>query len=244
MKPEPLIGRQTVGKQQEPSSGRPESLRWGGGPQWSVFFAAALLIMVVWLAAIIYYGGANFLTVLFAGRSRAVDRLYGFLPVAIPVLPVASAAVAAYGRLCTEEGWGMSGLRRAQYWLVIAMCAAPSLGVGNRRFIIPVLIAGLIGSFRSTSEKKLGLLPALAGVGVFLLLAVLPFVRSAGSRAESADVPGAVADYSSQQGLQGVLNNFFVSYDTEMFNYIAYVAPRLGDSLPYGYGRGTGSSLF
>ena len=50
------------------------------------------------------------------------------------------------------------------------------------------------------------------------------------------DLVGAMGAYFQDVGLRGTLNNFFLSYDTEMFNYVAYMTQTMGKTIPFRYG--------
>jgi hypothetical protein len=197
-------------------------------------------LLVAWLLVMVVLGGGvSFLTVLFAGRSDAVNARLTGLPAVVPALPVVAALIMALARIGTERVRRLARSETVVYWVIIALCVIPPSALGTRRFLIPCVLAGLLGAVLPRWNKVVSLrMVALAVVG-FLALAIFPFVRSAGSRTQSSDLAGAMVDYFQSEGLTGTLQGFFVSYDTEMFNYISYLAPRLGDSIEYGLGRGT-----
>ena len=218
----------------KPSQEQPPRYSFGVG------VGAALGVLALWLVAMLVVGsGPAFIATLFEGRSDAVGAQLAGVPAIIPALPVASALLIALVRIRAEVIQRLSVRQNLEYWGIIALSVIPPAALGTRRFLIPSLIAGVIGFaatrwLRRVSMRFIGV--AIVG---FLALAVMPFVRSAGSRTGSTDLLGAMADYFAAEGAQGVLESYFLSYDTEMFSYIAYVAPRLGETVPYGLGRGT-----
>lgn len=200
----------------------------------------AIAILLLWLLTMVAVGGGiSFLTILFAGRSDAVEQRVANMPAIIPALPVVASLMLATSRIRINRVRPMRTAETLQYWAVMALCVIPPSALGNRRFLIPTLVAGLLGAATRTWNRRISLQMVLAGVAGFLVLAVFPFVRSAGSRTGKTDLLGAMSDYFGTYGVGQVVQDFFVSYDTEMFNYIAYLAPRLGSELPYGLGRGT-----
>lgn len=182
-------------------------------------------------------GGFSFIGQLFAGRSADVILRLENVPSIVPALPVVAALIAANARVVTERERILIRGERIAYWLVILMAVVPPAALGTRRFLIPSLVAGAIGVVAARWGKRVSLRMLAILASAFVVLAILPFVRSAGSRTGRTDLAGAIGDYFSAGGLQGVLDGFFLSYDTEMFSYISYVAPTLGESIPYGMGR-------
>jgi hypothetical protein len=202
--------------------------------------AAALALLGVWLAAMVFLGGGvGYIAVLFAGRSQAAGETLLNVPALVPALPVVAALVVALSRFRFERVNPYSLRQSVVYWLVVALCIIPPSALGTRRFLIPSIVAALLGACGPGWSRRLRLRWLLGAGAAFIALAIFPFVRSAGSRTGDSSLVGAMREYFNSEGVGGVLNSFFLSYDTEMFNYVAYLAPRLGDSLPYGYGRGT-----
>lgn len=210
----------------------------------SASFIVALSFLFLWLLLMIVLGGGvGFLAVLFAGRSADAGAAFAGVPAVVLAIPVISALLIAAVRFRYERFAPYSLRQSVGYWIVGFLCIVPPSALGNRRFLIPSLIALIAGSLAARWSKRLTLKwVVLAAVG-FLALAILPFVRSAGSRTGRTDLIGAMLDYFDAEGLSGVFESFFLSYDTEMFNYVAYLAPRLGESIPFGYGRGTVGEL-
>lgn len=195
--------------------------------------AAWLLIMVV------VGGGISYIALLFEGRSDATEARLAGVPAIVPALPVAAALFVAMTRMQIERVARLPGVDRLIYWTIVALAVVPPSALGSRRFLLPSVIAGLLGALPPVWNRIISIrMVVLTAVG-FVVLTIFPFVRSSGSRGESSDLVGAIGEYFGSQGLGGTLENFFLSYDTEMFNYVAYLATRLGSSIEYGWGRGT-----
>ncbi|MFJ5698442.1 O-antigen polymerase [Arthrobacter sp. NPDC093139] len=207
--------------------------------------AAAWTLFAAWFAAMVALGGGiGFLAVLFAGRSeQSLDALAG-VPAFIFALPVIGCLLIAAVRLQHERATPYIKSQNIGYWLVAAASVVPPSALGTRRFLIPSLVIVLLGALANDWQRKIKLKWIVAGLGVFLALAAIPFVRSAGSRTSgSTDLLGSMAAYFREEGVRGALNNFFLSWDTEMFNYVAYLSQRMGDEISFGLGRGTVGEL-
>jgi hypothetical protein len=201
---------------------------------------AAVGLLLVWIAAMIVAGGGvGFLAVLFSGRSSAVGESIQGMPAIIPVLPVIAAMLMALVRIRRERVVTLKHTEAALYWIVCALAVIPPSALGTRRFIIPTVIAALIGMSYKKWGRRFSPAVVVAAMFAFIILAIFPFVRSAGSRTGDAGLIRSVITYFENNGLSGVLDGFFLSYDTEMFNYVSYLVPRLGNGLEFGYGRGT-----
>lgn len=208
--------------------------------------AAGWALFAAWFAAMVALGGGiGFLAVLFAGRSeQSLEALAG-VPAFIFALPVIGCLLIAAVRLQYERVFTLyTKSQNIGYWLVAAASVVPPSALGTRRFLIPSLVIVLLGALANDWQRKIKLKWIVAGLGGFLALAAIPFVRSAGSRTSgSTDLLGSMAAYFREEGVRGTLNNFFLSWDTEMFNYVAYLSRRMGDEIPFGFGRGTVGEL-
>ncbi|MCG7631546.1 oligosaccharide repeat unit polymerase [Gordonia McavH-238-E] len=198
--------------------------------------------LCLWALAMTAAGGASFLSAMVGGRSAEVSESLVNLPIVFYCLPAGVVFAAAFWRVCREREFGaLRGRDALVYWVTVAAGVVPPAFLGNRRFILPCVIAALLAAVlggRRWSER-VGLIRFAVGLVGFLAIATLPFVRSAGSRDPDSNLLGAMMTYVSDQGVTGVASNYFRSYDTEMFDYIALVSPDLGGDVPYGYGRGT-----
>ncbi|MBM9469123.1 O-antigen polymerase [Nakamurella leprariae] len=206
---------------------------------------AAIAILGAWLAITLYMGGGTaILGQLFAGRSAANSQFLVGVPALVPALPVVAAVVAAVQRVTLERVRALSRSQRLCYWLVVGLAVVPPLALGNRRFLIPSIIAGLIGASTRRWSRKVSLSLIGTSAVVFFSLTVIPFIRSAGSRTDDAGFTSAFSDRVGSEGIWGSIEKFFVSYDTEMYSYIAYAGPQIGStSVPWGLGRGTFGDL-
>lgn len=203
-------------------------------------------LLAIWMLAMMFVGGGpSFLILLFEGRSEAVNKVFAGVPAIVPALPVVGCLMAATVRFRWERAHLYTRSQNITYWVLAVVAVIPPSALGTRRFIIPSVLIMLLGALANTWNRKVRPGWLLGGAAAFLVLAVVPFVRSAGSRVGGeTDLLGAMSVYFRDEGLRGTLSNFFLSYDTEMFNYIAFFAPRMGETIPYGMGRGTVGEIF
>ena len=203
-------------------------------------FAATAITVAVWLAAVAALGGGlSFVQEMFAGRSAAVKAEGAGLPMFVPALPLAGAVLLAYARRCTERARPLNPWERTLYWTGVALAVVPPAALGSRRFMLPCIVVAAIGASTRTWRRRVRLPVILASFATLLVMATIPFIRSAGARTPGENFAQATASFIAQNGVTGVLKDYFLSFDTEMFNYVAYLGPKLGQSWPYGYGRGT-----
>lgn len=200
------------------------------------YYAAGSLLLGLW-AAVLFSSGPGAFEALLNGRTTALVGA-STLPVVVPALPAAGAVVVAYGRLTIGRDSAVSLGWRALYWLLIALCALPSAFSGSRRFLLPVVIVGLLGAWSADLGRRVSVWAVGAFALAFVFVSAVPFVRSTGSRAGES-LGGSVVAYVENNGVVGALRNVFVSYDTEMFDYVALISTKLGTQLDYGLGRGT-----
>ena len=197
-------------------------------------------LVLAWLVANIVKGGSiGFLTQVFAGRSASTGAALAGLPVVVAAFPVASALLVATVRILIERQRRLRATERIAFWSVVVLAVLPALGQGGRRFLLPCLVASIVATTAPSYGRVVRPRLAVAAFVAFALLAVVPFVRTTGSRQGRTDLLGAVVEYVQREGLIGTLRPVFTSYDTEMFSYVSYLAPRLGNGIPYGLGRGT-----
>lgn len=202
---------------------------------------AAWLLLAVWPVALAMVGGGfGFLRLVFAGRSEAVSIQLAHVPAIVFALPVVSCLTIAAVRFQYERRYAYTRVQNLHYWIVGAVAVVPPSALGTRRFLISSFVIVVVGALGRSWRRKVKPVWLAAGAAGLLALAIFPFVRSAGSRAGgNTDLLGAMVDYFQEEGLRGTLNNFFLSYDTEMFNYLAHFGPRMGSTIPWGLGRGT-----
>jgi hypothetical protein len=194
----------------------------------------------LWFVAMIAIGGGTaFLAQLAAGRSADVNRVLDGVPVLVSAIPVAGVVVLAACRLRISAARPISRRESLWYWGAIALALVPPLTLGNRRLLLPVAIVALLAVVRPTWNRRVPALGVAAAAASGLVVAAIPFVRSAGSRSTSPDLVGALGAYFEDNGVIETVRSFFVSYDTEMFSYIAMVGPHLGQSVEFGLGRAT-----
>jgi hypothetical protein len=213
-------------------------------PAWDVSvtsaFWAAVFLILLWLVIMMVVGGGfGFVVQMFGGRSADLNANSANMPVAVPAIPTAAAIVMAIARIGTERLRALTRRETLLFWIACFLAVVPPSASGSRRFLIPSLVAALLAVMYTRWNKIIPFRAVAVGFVAFLALSIFPFVRSAGSRTGRTDLIGAMLDYFGESGVRGTLDSFFLSYDTEMFNYVAYLSPRLGDSIPYGFFRGT-----
>lgn len=202
--------------------------------------AISLVCSGVWfLSMAVIGGGVQFLQQLAAGRSAEIAARLEGVPVFFSAIPVAGVVVVCVARAAHELSRPVRAGESVLFWAAVASASFPPLALGNRRLLIPVALCALLVVLRGKWRR-----PITPAAGVFvaaaaLIVAALPFVRSAGSRTASGSLVDALVAFFSENGIGETVRSFFVSYDTEMFSYIALVGPHLGDDIEYGLGRGT-----
>ncbi len=212
----------------------------GKAPSVRLAALISLACSAAWFVSMaIIGGGFQFLQQLAAGRSAEIaSRLEG-VPVFFSAIPVAGVVAVSVARAYREREAKLPIREAVLFWLAIAAGSLPPLALGNRRLLIPVALCALIVVLRRRWEKRITLAAAAIVAAGALVVAALPFVRSAGSRTASGNLVDSLVAFFEENGVGETVRSFFVSYDTEMFSYIALLGPRLGDGIPYGAGRGT-----
>lgn len=195
---------------------------------------AALAIYFVGLAALI---GPSAVAAMFGGRrsglaSTGVPEFWVSVPLAGSI---ASAVLILSRRSCVLS---------VPDWLAVGICTSGTLvavsSEGSRRYIIPaILIVAIALLMRRPLRVRMWQLPV--GVLVFAFMAILPTVRSAGARRGGENILSAsMRSFSDEGGIAGSLRYMFTSFDTEMYDFIAMLAPELKSGrISLGWGRGT-----
>lgn len=195
---------------------------------------ATMVATISYLGALMLLAGPGIFGQLRNGRSA--DLAMGGIPEFVMIIPLMASVSTALFLLTHRK----RHLRFAEIIILLgATCTSIALvsQLGNRRFIIPAALIPLIAALirKPTRVKLWHAIVALAGV---LLLATIPMVRAAGARRTGEGLLSAAWRHLKDEGISGVIQPIFASYDTEMFDYIAIVAPTLNLS-DYGWGRGT-----
>ena len=206
--------------------------------------AVCMGTVLSWFAAIVIVGGGpGAVGVLFRGRSSAAAAALGNTPVAVFCLPIAGAVLVAAARIATERTRRLTVRERILFWVAVLGAVVPPASLGGRRFILPCVLVALVAVAAPKWSKPITAKMVLLGVGSLLVLAAIPFIRSAGARKPGQGPVGALIDYFSTTGVTETLKALFLTYDTDSFGYVAYFQPRLGDGIPYGHGRSTVGDL-
>ncbi len=102
---------------------------------------------VLWVVALAAKGGGlAFLPLLFAGRSARTEAALAGLPIVVGAFPVAAAVLIGTVRRLVERQRRLRVLERMCFWLVIAISVIPAVGQGQRRYLVPCLVAALIAT--------------------------------------------------------------------------------------------------
>jgi hypothetical protein len=198
---------------------------------------AAAVLIALWLAAMVYVGGGvHFLSILFSGRNAATRRALQGVPVLVSTLPTAAAILVAVHRIRIERVRPLLRVERVAFAAVVIASLVPPMALGNRRFLLPSLIAASIAVMLPKFDRRVPLRAAAAGAVVFVLLISIPFARSTGAVGNTSTI-GGVGTYLGNDGIGGAVQRYFLSFDTEMFGYVSYLDTRLGSEIPYGYGK-------
>ncbi|WP_157356799.1 hypothetical protein [Agromyces sp. NDB4Y10] len=206
--------------------GRSMRIAWG-------LFGGWFLMMIV------IGGGVGFLAEIFGGRSPEVMANLAGVPAVVSALPVIGCLTIAVVRFRHERYLRYSSVQNFSYWLIAALSVVPPSAIGTRRFLIPSLLMAVLGALANSWHSRIKPSWVIGGVVGFFALAIVPFIRSSGSRAPGTDLLGAMRAYFGEQGVGGILDGFFLSYDTEMFNYVSYLSQSMGTRIEFGFGRGT-----
>lgn len=216
-------------------------------PKISATMVAVVGLNVAWFGAYLLVGGPAMLRAMYGGRSSDVATSLAHVPVFISTMPVAAAILYVYQRVRSVDAKSSNATHSfgetLQYWSIILLCTVPSFALGNRRFIVPCVIAGLVGGIYGRLPRRVSVRAFTMFVLVFIVASTIPYVRSAGSRTDNETLPSALVSHVLDEGPVSVISRPFASHDTEMFGYVAVVADRLGDELPYGMGRATVGDL-
>lgn len=189
---------------------------------------------MTYVAALTVFAGPGIFRQLRNGRSA--DLAIGGIPEIVMIIPL-TASVSAAIFLLTHRN------RKLHLMEIFVLLSATATSIalvsqlGNRRFIIPAALIPLIAALirKPTRVKLRHMVVAMSGI---LLLATIPMVRAAGARRPGEGLLSAGWRYLQEEGPSGVIRPIFVSFDTEMYDYIAVVAPTL-ESNRFGWGRGT-----
>jgi hypothetical protein len=203
-----------------------------------VLLVISIVGLITWLASMVVFGGVGVLPLVLAGRSADLNAALGFYPASLQSLPMLGSAGAAVYILRNAAERRFSTAEVVAIALSVFVSIACTSLEGSRRFLLPSVLVP-VGALVIARRGRVGTAVAVALLGGLVATMTLPFVRSAGARVPGQNIASAAVTYLSQQGISGVVYQYFTSYDTEMLNYVAYVGPRLGAAIPYGLGRGT-----
>ncbi len=211
-------------------------------PGYSMRTAGLLSLALVgsWFVIIAVRGGnAQFAVTIFEGRNDVTRSALAGLPVIVGGLPTAAAVLVSAIRIMIERMRSLTFNELVIFWSVVVLSLVPPMALGVRRYLLPCLLAASIAVTAKHFYRRLAVRHLIVGLLGFLILAIVPFVRSTGSRKAGSNLVDAMVSYFQDVGATGAIRPFFTSYDTEMFDYIALMVPRLGGMVPYGLGRGT-----
>jgi hypothetical protein len=201
---------------------------------------SALLVTVagaaVYVGALVTLAGWHTVTAMSGGRSAEASA--AGVPEIISVLPLAGSISVSLFVLAR----GSTPIKRGEAVILIT-CVTVSLimvsALGTRRFMIPAVLMPISAALiRRPAKLRLWHVPV--GFVGLLFVAIVPMVRSAGARLPGENLMTASLRYAFEQGIEGILEPIFASYDTEMLDYIALASSRIHAGwLSFGLGRGT-----
>ncbi|STX04943.1 Uncharacterised protein [Kocuria rosea] len=169
-------------------------------------------------------------------QGRSAEVAIGGLPEIVLMVPMTGSTAAAIFLLANRH----RKLSKAEFIVLLASISTSIALVsqlGNRRFIIPTILIPVVASLiRRPARVRLWHIPA--ALITVLIMATIPMVRAAGARNPNESLLGAAWRYLRDEGISGTIRPIFASYDTEMFDYVAILAPRMQEE-GYGWGRGT-----
>lgn len=192
--------------------------------------------LVLFVAILTALKGFNYLSAMAGGRSNEAST--EGVPEVLMVLPLAG-SIAAAVTILTARNQKL----RAVDWLAITFCTLASLyGVsqlGFRRLIIPAILI-VVTALLMRAPTRVRVWHLAMGVAGLVALAVVPYVRAAGSRQAGENMLDAMIRAVSDFGAEGSGLNFFTSYDTEMYDYIALLSSEWdAGRIQLGWGKGT-----
>lgn len=202
----------------------------------SVVVAAIAFTGAWFLTMTLVGGGPAFLGELFSGRSDQIARRLSNVPNLVWALPT-SAGVALSWHVMNWREQGI--LTKSQYIAIGAAFIAttvPPLSLGVRRFLLPTILSMAIALVWRNRNRRVKASAIVVVVTTVLFLAAIPYVRSAGSRGDTTSIGVALQQYVQEEGLVGSFQSYFISYDTDMFDFVAVLSD--GETLPVPLGLG------
>lgn len=203
----------------------------------------SVAMMILWLILMLIIGGTSILSILAKGRSDDLNALFRGVPILLQAMPAASFMIVASSMFILLRFEKLTLLRKLEIAFLFSITAAPSALLGDRRIILPMAIVMLYVIFYNKREVKLNLFTSLIFLFVAAFLAIYPYVRSSGAR-QNSNLIVASLTYLHNNGIQEVFRGYLVKNDTEMFNFVSFLTPRMGKEFQYGLGRGTIIDLF
>lgn len=192
----------------------------------------------LWAAAIAHAGGGlHFVAELFRGRNAATRAATAGLPEAVFALTPAAAVLVSAQRIRIERVRRLTRIEHVAFAAVVLGSFLPPLALGSRRYLLPGLIAAIAALLAPTWRRRITLRGTVVAAGLALLLVSIPYARSTGSSAAGKGTLGGLSAYLGSAGVGGAVERYFLSYDTEMFGYTAYLYEHIGDDLALGWGR-------
>lgn len=189
--------------------------------------------LAIYSAILIMFMGLSGFLAMSGGRSA--EAWTGSTPEIVMIFPLAGSVASATLIMSARPG-------RIDFksWLAIGFCTAATLGavsqLGQRRLIVPAILIVTI-ALLMRRPVRLRLSHIVVGVSGLMVLAILPNVRG-GRRGEG--LFESIVRFIGDDGPMNAFASFFTSYDTEMYDYIAMLAPSVANGrLELGLGSGT-----
>ena len=227
----PTKGRSTLRPPERESRERPRVL---------VTCYVSIGVILLWFLAQIFLGGGlQYLVVLFDGRSAANVEVQGGVPAIVNALPVVGAILSSSAVIRARCFGGLSKFELLTWSLTMVLAVIPPLSLGGRRFLLPSLTVWAIALLAKNWHRNLRTGYVISAASTFILLVSVPFIRSAGARAANENFVSAFGTYIFGTGISQAIREYFVSYDTEMFDLVALTIRETNNGLSYGLGRAT-----
>ena len=200
-------------------------------------------IMLLWVSFMVFFGGFSVLSLLLKGRSDELNARFKGVPILLQALPAASFIIFSSSLIILLR---VQKLKVSYYFELIILfflTASPSAFLGDRRIIVPMAICLMLVFFYRHKDLSLGFVSLFFFFIATTVLTIYPYVRSSGAR-QGVNLATATFRFLKDNGIVEVFRGYLVKNDTEMFNFVSFLIPRLGVDFQYGYGRGTFIDLF
>jgi hypothetical protein len=200
-------------------------------------FGISVGSIALYLVALILLVGPA--SVLAMGGGRSADVVTAGVPAIVMMIPLMGSLAASIYIISLGPRSPIRWKELLTIVLVVSLSVVMLSSLGNRRFLIPAVLMPVIAvaAMRKTPARAIYMILGVLG---FLLTAILPMVRSSGSRLAGETLLDSIVRYASEQGLDGIVLPVFASNDTEMLDYIGVFLRQVESGhQSFGFGQGT-----